>query len=82
MLEKLGKDNIENKKDCKNRTNQEKMDQLGSMKLHGQFGRDTEDRKWRKSWYWLRNGNLKWKTGSLLSAAQEQALKINSVILS
>ena len=45
MLEKLGKDNIENKKDCKNRTNQEKMDQLGSMKLHGQFGRDTEDRK-------------------------------------
>ena len=44
-LEKLGNDNIESKKDCKNRTDQEKMDQLRSMKLHGQFGRDTDDKK-------------------------------------
>ena len=55
------------------------MDQLRSMKLHGQFGRDTDDKKWRKLWYWLRNGNLKWETGRLLSVTQEQTLNINSV---
>ena len=58
-LEKLEKDTIEGKKDYNNRTEQEKMDQLRSMKLHGQFGRDTYNKKSVKSWHWLRNGNLK-----------------------
>ena len=44
-LEKLQKDKIDGKKDCNNRIEQEKMDQLRSMKLHGQFGRDTDDKK-------------------------------------
>ena len=34
-LEKLGKDRIESKKDYYNRIEQEKMDQLRSMKPHG-----------------------------------------------
>ena len=36
-LEKQGKDKIESKKDYNNRIEQEKMDQLRRMKLHGQF---------------------------------------------
>ena len=45
-LEKLQKDKKgKGKKDCNNRIEQEKMDQLRSMKLHGQFGRDTDDKK-------------------------------------
>ena len=50
-LEKLRKDKIESRKEYNNRTEQEKMDQLRSMKLHGQFGRDTENKKLGKSWY-------------------------------
>ena len=46
-FEKLGKYKFESKKYCNNRIEQ-KMDQLRSMKLHGQFGRDTDDKKSRK----------------------------------
>ena len=49
------------------------------MKLHGQFGRDTDNKKSRKSCHWLRNGNFKPETENLLSAAPEQALNTNSV---
>ena len=54
------------------------MDQLRKMKLHGQFERDTDDKKSGKSWHWVRNRNLKCETESLLSAAQEQILNTNS----
>ena len=77
-LEKLEKDTIEGKKDCNNKIEQEKTYQLRSMKLHGQFRRDTDDKKSEKSWHWLRNGNLKREIESLWSEAQEQALNTNS----
>ena len=54
-LEKLEKDKIERKTDYINRIEQEKIDQLRSMKLDGQFRRDIYDKKSEKSWHWLRN---------------------------
>ena len=48
-LEKLAKDKIEDKKDYNNRIQQDKMNQLRSMKLLGQFERDTDDKKSGKS---------------------------------
>ena len=47
-LEKFEKDKIKGKKDYSNRIEQEQMDQLRSMKLHGQFERNTGD---KKSWH-------------------------------
>ena len=48
-LEKLEKYKIEGKKDYNNIIEQEKMDQLRSMKLHGQFGRDIDNKQSEKS---------------------------------
>ena len=48
-LKKLEKYKIEGKKHYYNRIEQEKMEQLRSMKLHGQFGRDADDKKPGKS---------------------------------
>ena len=44
-LQKLGTDETENKIDYNSRREQEKIDEIRSMKLHGQFGRDTDDKK-------------------------------------
>ena len=58
-LGKLGKDKIESKNNYTNKIEQKKIDELRTMKLHGQLGRETDDKKSEKSWHWLRNGSLK-----------------------
>ena len=46
--------------------------------MYGQFLRDTSAKVDKKlSWRWLRKGDLKIQTESLLCAAQEQALRTN-----
>ena len=58
-LGKLGKDKIESKNNYTNKIVQKKIDELRTMKLHGQRGIETDDKKSEKSWHWLRNGSLK-----------------------
>ena len=43
------------------------------MRLHGQFGREIDRENLEELWKFLRHGNLKRETESLLSVAQEQA---------
>ena len=57
--EKLEQDELGSKKDYSNRTEQEKMDQLRSMKLHVQFERDTDDKKSGRVWKMVQ----KWRFG-------------------
>ena len=47
--------------------------------LHEQFSRETECHNESKTWEWLRKGELNRETESLLCAAQEQAIRTNSV---
>ena len=47
--------------------------------LHGQFLRETEEHENRSRWEWLKGGELKRGTESLICAAQKQALRTKSV---
>ena len=58
-LGKLRKDKIESENNYTNKIEQKKIDELRTMKLHGQREIETDDKKSEKSWHWLRNGSLK-----------------------
>ena len=70
---------IEEKEKFQKRLFSERSTKLKSMKLHGQFEKDTEAVKTKESWDWLRCGDLKRETEALIMAAQEQALNTNSI---
>ena len=47
--------------------------------MHGQFLRETEGMQDQRRWQWLKAGELKWGTESLICAAQELALRTNAI---
>ena len=56
-----------------------KMAEWKETPLHGQYLRETEDVKSIYTWLWLREGTLRIETESLLTAAQDQALRMNII---
>ena len=47
--------------------------------LYGRFKQRTSDISHEKTWAWLRKGNFKWETKSLLIAAQNNAIRTNHI---
>ena len=47
--------------------------------LHGQYLRQTKEVRSDQRWTWLRNGDLKRETESLIVAAQNQSIRTNLV---
>lgn len=58
---------------------EERMSKFKNKALHGQFERATEQVRDPESWGWLKRGILKKETEGLLTAAQDQALRTNSI---
>ena len=52
---------------------------LEEKQLYGRFKRQITNISYEKTWTWLRKGNLKRETESLLIAAQNNAIKTNHI---
>ena len=68
-----------NLQDYERRIKEEKAKSWKEKALHGEFLQQTTDVVGEESWRWLRNGYLKKETEGLILAAQEQALRTNSI---
>ena len=71
-------DEKENLQEYQKSRQEEKISNWKEKALHGEFVRQTADVAGEDSWRWLRNGFLK-ETEGLILAAQEQALRTNSI---
>ena len=58
---------------------QERKERFQKKKLHGQFWRNTAEIRDKKTWEWLKKGRLKKETEGMIMAAQDQALRTNSI---
>ena len=70
----------ESLQDYERRRKDEKVKNWKEKALHGAFVQQISDEAGEESWRWLiRNGFLKKETEGLILAAQEQALRTNSI---
>ena len=65
--------------DYERRRKDKKIKSWKEKALHGAFVQQISDEAGEESWRWLRNGFLKKETEGLILAAQEQALRTNSI---
>ena len=63
----------------KKRLKEEKRSQWLEKPLHGRFLKDTEKVSTERTWQWLKGGHLNKETAAMVCAAQEQALRVNSI---
>ena len=70
---------IERVKEFKERRRNEQSNVLKQKKLHGQFLNQIEEFAGEEKWVWLRNRSIKRETESLIMAAQEQAIRTNTI---
>ena len=69
----------ETAKGFKKRKKNERRSSWKEKELHGQYLRQTEEVAGPERWLWLRDGNLKRETESLIISAQEQAIRTNVI---
>ena len=62
-----------------NRTTITRKQKWGEKQLYAYFKQQTSDMLHEKTWTWLRKGNLKRESESLLMAAQNNAIRTNYV---
>ena len=72
-------DDLEIPKNFKTRKKNDNLKQWKDKPLHGQFARQNEDQVNTKTWLWLKKGKLKKETESLITAAQDQAIRTNYI---
>ena len=70
---------IERVKQFKERRRNKGRNMLKEKKLHRQFFNQIEEVAIEEKWLWLRNGSIKRERKSLIMAAQEQAIRTNTI---
>ena len=61
------------------KTTKTRKQSWGEKQLYGHFKRQIGEVAHKKTWTWLRRGNLKRETESLLIAAQNNAIRTNYI---
>ena len=72
-------DVIESEADIKKRKRTERKENWKEKTLHGQFLRQTDDIAGEDRWLWLKQGNVKRETETLILVVQEQAVRTNLI---
>ena len=72
-------EDLETEQEFKQRKHCERKGRWCEKVLHGQYPRQTKDLVPKESCRWLKEGNIKRETESLIFAAQEEALRKNQI---